>query len=123
MRFLLKRRLAIISTASQRPGIARRAVAARILPGASRALVERTRRSWRPAQQVLDLHRRDEKRVAILLEPAATAAQRALSRPQASHFAIELFVKLTKLGAPIEASSGCDRSVEGSISVILVPGN
>ena len=92
MRFLLIRGVAIIDAASQRPGLAGRAVARVLLPGTSLALVERRAGGRGAPEQILDLGRRDEKGVTILLEPATPPAQPA-NRPSPATSPIELVVK------------------------------
>ena len=118
MRDGLVRWVAVIDAAAQWPAIARRAVPARILPGASLAPIQRPLWLGRAVQQELNLGGRDEERVSILLEAAAAAAQLA-DRPEPGHFRVELLVQSAQLGGGQRTRAVArSASVAGMSSVI-----
>lgn len=66
-----------VHAASQRPGIVGDTTSTVVLPGAGLPLIQRADRGWSVGQKEVELRLREEKGVAIFLEPAATTAQGA----------------------------------------------
>jgi hypothetical protein len=73
--FSLVRRIAIVNSTPQRPGLSRRAMALEILPGTSCSIIKGTYWRWRLRQKVDRFDLGEKERVVVLFETAAASTQ------------------------------------------------